>query len=140
MAILTRADFQELSRTRLVDAKTLLDSGRYAGAYYLAGLAIECAIKACIARQTRRFEFPQKEKALQSYSHDLAQLLKVADLQMELDNASRSDPALAGYWTIVKDWKIESRYTRIAPQLAADLYDAASHRRNGVISWLRQHW
>jgi hypothetical protein len=38
----------------LQDAEALLQGGRYDAAYYLAGYAVECAIKACIANQTRR--------------------------------------------------------------------------------------
>jgi HEPN domain-containing protein len=32
----------------------LLEAGLYAGAYYLAGYAVECALKACIAKKTAR--------------------------------------------------------------------------------------
>ncbi len=45
------------------DAAALLQAGRYAGAYYIAGYVIECALKACIARNTRQGEFPPKDAA-----------------------------------------------------------------------------
>jgi len=43
---------------RLKDAEVLLQKGRNEAAYYLAGYAVECALKACIAKQTKRHEFP----------------------------------------------------------------------------------
>jgi hypothetical protein len=42
---MTRKDFQRLTRLRLNDARTLLKNGNNEGAYYLTGLAVECALK-----------------------------------------------------------------------------------------------
>jgi HEPN domain-containing protein len=50
---MTRRDFQALSATRLREARALLKTGNPEGAYYLAGYAIECALKACVAKKTR---------------------------------------------------------------------------------------
>ena len=44
------------------------------GAYYLAGYAIECALKACIAKATRRYDFPDRKKVDASHTHDLREL------------------------------------------------------------------
>jgi HEPN domain-containing protein len=51
---MNRDDFQSLATERLDDAAALLNAGRYAGSYYVSGYAIECALKACIARRTRQ--------------------------------------------------------------------------------------
>jgi len=64
---LDRKDLQELSRVRLKEATALMQAGFFDGAYYLAGYAVECAIKACIAKGTRRYEFPDKRKVLQLF-------------------------------------------------------------------------
>jgi HEPN domain-containing protein len=40
---MNRADFQKLAELRIREAKVLLDSKHYEGAYYLAGYAVECA-------------------------------------------------------------------------------------------------
>jgi len=45
------------------------------GAYYLAGYAVECALKACIAKKTQRHEFPDKRRVDASHTHNLIQLL-----------------------------------------------------------------
>jgi len=55
-----RATFQKLAEARLAEATLLLASGLPSGAYYLAGYAIECALKAIIAAQFRASEIPDR--------------------------------------------------------------------------------
>jgi len=45
---LNRPQLHQLAEDRVLDAKALLDAGRWSGAYYLAGYAIECGLKACV--------------------------------------------------------------------------------------------
>jgi HEPN domain-containing protein len=58
----TRKDFQRLADLRAGEAAFLAKGGREEGAYYLGGFAVECALKACIAKQTRRHDFPADAK------------------------------------------------------------------------------
>jgi len=55
-----RGDYKRIAELRVADAAYLLRGNRYAAAYYLAGYAIECALKACIARQFRGSNIPDK--------------------------------------------------------------------------------
>ena len=88
---MNRADFQQLANLRIAEAKALLAAGFPAGAYYLAGYAVECAIKACIARTVQQYDFPDKDKVNESYQHNLVRLLKPAGLESELkDEISKS--------------------------------------------------
>ena len=80
---MNRLDFQRLSKIRLREAKALLDRRGYDGAYYLGGYAVECALKACIARKTKRYEFPDKKVMERIYSHKLTELLEVAGLRLD---------------------------------------------------------
>src|SRR5260370_31040242 len=105
---MNRADFQQLSALRQQEAETLLAAGQHAGAYYLMGYAVECALKACIAKSTQQFDFPEKERVNQSYSHDLTRLLQLAGLDAALTAAAGTD--LDRHWTLVKDWKQTRRY------------------------------
>jgi HEPN domain-containing protein len=137
---MTRKDFQRLTRLRVNDARTLLKSGNNEGAYYLTGLAVECALKAAIARRTQRHEFPPEPKFVREsvYIHDLNKLLVAAGLESTLSAAVVNNAALKTNWALVKDWKPESRY--LAGGLNGnDMYRAATGR-NGVLGWLRQHW
>jgi HEPN domain-containing protein len=63
-----RKGLQELSNVRLKEAKALLKVGMADGAYYLAGYAVECALKACIAKETRRYDFPDKRESIRVIS------------------------------------------------------------------------
>ena len=98
---MNRTDFQELAETRLADVDTLIKQARYDAAYYLAGYAIECALKACIAKQTREHEFPPR-KAAELYQHDSQKLLELAGLtRLWLDEIA-ADAELGGNWDVVK--------------------------------------
>jgi hypothetical protein len=55
-----RTDFQELADVRIGEAEVLVAQGKWDGAYYLAGYAVECALKACIAKLTNLHDFPPK--------------------------------------------------------------------------------
>ena len=55
-----RTLFQRLAELRLLEAKLLFRERQPSGAYYLAGYAIECALKAIIAAQFRANEIPDK--------------------------------------------------------------------------------
>jgi hypothetical protein len=80
-----RRDLQGLTRVRLAEARALLDAGLYDGAYYLAGYAVECALKACIARRTRIHDFPLKPSDVRGmYTHDSVGLVRAADLRDSL--------------------------------------------------------
>jgi hypothetical protein len=47
-----RQDFQGLAAVRLKEARVLLEARCWEGADYLGGYVVECALKACIAKQT----------------------------------------------------------------------------------------
>ena len=49
-----------LANARVADAEALLQSRRWAAAYYLLGYAVECGLKACAARQFQQDEVPDK--------------------------------------------------------------------------------
>ncbi len=50
---MNRSDFRRLTEERVADAEILLANGRFNCAYYVAGYAVECALKACIAKRTQ---------------------------------------------------------------------------------------
>lgn len=137
---MNRNEFRALARIRVREARTLLVNRHYEGAYYLSGYAIECALKACIAGQTRRYDFPDRKTVNESYSHDLEQLVRVAGLQSALREEFQQDRALEVNWSIVKDWSEESRYERRGRKEVEDLYEAIVNRTHGVLRWVRQHW
>lgn len=135
-----RDDLQKLARLRRRDALFLLNHGRYSASYYCSGFSIECAIKACIAKSTKVFEFPDKKKAEQSWKHELKELIAVAGLQAPLAAARKVNAALDGHWSVVAAWNNERRYDRlITKQEAHDIYKSVASK-NGVLAWIRGYW
>lgn len=115
--------------------------GSMFGAYYLAGYAVECALKACIARKTRRFDFPDKKAAIESHTHNLVKLVELADLKPHLDATLSADKAFKLNWTAVINWKAEHRYNLdISADEAKGLYGAISAKRSGMMAWIKRHW
>ena len=138
---MNRADLQEISRVRVAEASLLLQHGHHQGAYYLVGYAVECALKACVARQVDRYDFPNKDLANAVFTHDLAALVKLAGLATEFERDRRSNPHLELNWSIVKDWKETSRYELGISQIQAqDMLSARTQRRHGILSWIRRRW
>jgi HEPN domain-containing protein len=135
-----RAELQGLAKDRISDAKILLAARRWSAAYYLAGYAVECALKACIAKLMKSEEFPDKTFADKCWTHNLQQLLGLAGLKADLDIAMQADLYLADNWDTVKEWNESSRYARTTKADAEDLYEAITDKRRGVLSWLKQHW
>ena len=116
----------------------------------LAGFVIECALKACIARKTRRHEFPPDPRYVRDecYTHSLAKLLKAANLQTALDRETRSNLALSTNWSTIKDWAVSDRYDTAddakeaakKADRAKTIYKAITARKGGVLRWIQQHW
>jgi hypothetical protein len=136
-----RNDLRRLSRLRISEARLLLRAGAAQGAYYLAGYAVECALKACIARQFQQHDLPDRALVNDVYTHDLDRLLGLADLRRALKQESAAYPLLQTNWDVVKDWKETARYNAtITAKEAQDLYSACTARRYGVLAWLRNQW
>jgi HEPN domain-containing protein len=136
-----RAELQQLARERILEARALLAARRWAGAYYLAGYAVECGLKACvIGRLMRTDQFPERKFSEQCWTHNLTQLIGLAGLKSDLDAAFAADPDLADNWDTVKDWSEASRYVRTPKPMAEDLYLAITEKRHGVIVWIKGRW
>jgi HEPN domain-containing protein len=138
---MNRSDFQRIAKIRIDEAKALLNAGHYPGAYYLVGYAVECAIKACVAKQVKRYDFPDKKVANEAFTHDLEKLVKVAGLGPIFENDRQADPALELNWAVVKDWNESSRYdVEITAAQARDLFSACTERQSGILAWVKKRW
>jgi HEPN domain-containing protein len=135
-----RYDLQKLALVRLKDASALFRSGRFEGAYYLSGYVIECAFKACIAKSTRRYDFPDKAPVQAAHTHDLKQLLSRAKLDTALRVEFERNAEFRLNWLVVQHWSVDSRYQTNGQQQAKELLEAVNDRRHGVLKWIRQHW
>ncbi len=137
----TRAEFQDLAETRLEEAKGLLDLGKWDGAYYLAGYAVELALKACIIKSMMATDaFPAKDFSKECYTHDFRKLIAAARLEPQWESALRVDPEFDTNWSYVKVWSEVMRYYRIDEVEARELYDAIAESLHGVLPWIKTHW
>jgi HEPN domain-containing protein len=134
---MNRTDFQQLAEVRIEEAGILLANKKWDGAYYLAGYAVECALKACIAKRTNQYDFPDKKLVERSFTHDLARLVDCANLLAQRQADMSTDPGLLDNWDIVEVWTEASRYERKTQDQAETLYNATTH---GVLPWLKRHW
>src|SRR5260370_932859 len=91
--------FRQASIERLHDAKCLLEAGRFQGAIYLCGYALECQLKAnvCTARRVESLE----EREAKKLGHELTRVLDAARLSRKL--SENEDLRDAFYW-IANRW------------------------------------
>jgi HEPN domain-containing protein len=132
-----RATFQKLAEARLAEATLLLASGLPSGAYYLAGHAIECALKAIIAAQFRASEIPDRRLVERVHVHDLSKLLlSLTGLEDELEAEMNVNPDLHGRWTTIKTWSERARYEIWTPESASAILEAVGGDE-GLLRWLQ---
>jgi len=137
---MNRADLQQLSRVRIQEARSLFSVRLYSGAYYLAGYAVECALKACIAKETQRYDFPDKARVINSYVHRPTELMNVANLAGPFQLARQANANLQASWIIVNNWSEQSRYTIWSRADADAMIKAVGKPQDGVLPWIRRHW
>jgi HEPN domain-containing protein len=137
-----RQEAQRLADEWVVDAKLLLDAGRWHAAYYLAGYAVECGLKACVLAYIERtgIIFQDKRFAERCYTHNLEALMKAADLERMLGLDLAANPALRANWEIVKAWEVDRRYLVASEAEARGLYQAVTETVSGVLPWIRIRW
>lgn len=134
---MNRGEFQQLAQLRVVEGQALLLVNQPAGAYYLLGYSVECALKACIAKQTNQYDFPDKKTVNDSYTHDLEKLLALSGLKLHQPTNSK----FKVNWALVKDWTEEARYDAgITIAQAQELNDAIIDPTEGVLTWLMKLW
>lgn len=135
------AELRQLAEDRLADAQALLAAGRWSGAYYLAGYAVECALKACIVKRLMATdEFPEKRYSEQCWTHNLTLLVSLAGLKNTLDLDLAAQRRFEDNWTLVRDWLESSRYLQTSQLKAQAFLDAIADPTNGVLAWIQRHW
>ncbi len=128
----SRVELRKLSEDRMEDAEVLLKNGRYDAAYYLAGYAVECALKARIVSLLEGY-FPPKQSL---YIHSLQNLLDLAELKKAFEDTSKTDSSFADQWDTVKEWSEHSRYDTQDQKAAEDMLKAV----RGVVKCIKAYW
>jgi HEPN domain-containing protein len=134
-----RKDLQRLANLRLREAQVLFRAKQYSGAYYLAGYAVECALKACIARSFQRHEFPNRKKVVDCWTHNLKALLQLADLEDSCALLAQADPAFRDSWRLTLEWSEQSRYQIIPEKNCRDFLNAIINQ-HASMPWIKRRW
>lgn len=142
---MNRAVWQQLAEERLRDAEALLNAQRWSGAYYLAGYAVECGLKSCIlvrvaATPEILFDDQNKRFSTNCWTHDIEDLVRLADLVAVRASETAVDPIFGRNWQLVKDWNEKSRYESKTQVQAEDLFRAVSDQTKGVLPWITVRW
>ena len=74
-------------------------------------------------KQTKKYDFPDKDIAQKAFVHNLQNLLNLADLERKLVKDMRANKNLELNWAVVRD-----------------LYSACTSRKNGLLPWIRAKW
>lgn len=134
------ADLRLLAEARLREAELLLAGGEASGAYYIAGYAVECGLKAVIARSFAAYQIPPKRLIVDSYTHDVSVLVRVAGLNDSLVQEMSIDADFASKWNVVKDWSEASRYEEWSATQATVMVHSVGDPTSGVLRWIRPFW
>jgi HEPN domain-containing protein len=111
IARLNRDTLRALAAGRLEEARVLLENKLWTGAYYMTGLAVECALKSCLAGAVKEHDFPDKKFVNDMYVHNLEKLFILnGELWAEFKADMQSNSKLNVNWLTVKDWDDENRY------------------------------
>ena len=141
IARLNRDTLRTLADSRLEESRVLLENNLWTGAYYMTGLALECALKSCLAGSVREHDFPDKQFVNEMYVHRLEKLFQLnGDLWKKLQDDMEIDGKLRVNWRTVKDWDDSRRYDIVEELEARELYDACTEAGSGVMEWIRGKW
>lgn len=141
IARLNRDTLRALAASRLEESRVLLESKLWTGAYYMTGLAVECALKSCLASAVKEYDFPDKEFVNAMYVHKLERLFQLnGALWARLQFDMRNDTKLGVNWSTVKDWDDSKRYDIVEEFEARALYEASTEAGSGVMEWIRGRW
>ncbi|MDD5271366.1 MAG: hypothetical protein PHU14_01480 [Methylovulum sp.] len=100
-------DLEQIARDKLVDADCLFKGNRFDGAVYLAGYALEIALKVRLCKNNGLSGFPENSSECdkltkQWFSHSLIKLESHSGLNLSSSHLTE--------WSIVKNWDVEARY------------------------------
>ncbi len=141
--VVNRLEWQQLAERWLVDAKVLLDAHRWSAAYYLAGYAAECALKACILKRLvaeAEVIFEEKRFSERCWTHSTEELVKLAGLEAARAADVAANRTRANYWLTLRDWNEQRRYESVTHHTAKRLYRAITDNVNGVMQWIKAQW
>ncbi len=122
--MLLRIELLALARARMRDAELLYHEGRYDGAAYLSGYAVEFALKARICKQLRWPDFPSKDNEFKGKGsfkvHDFESLLKFTGIAPKIHDNCTTE------WSTMKVWTPDYRYKPVGSATQQEVQEMIS--------------
>ncbi|HZL18800.1 MAG TPA: DNA-binding protein [Polyangia bacterium] len=138
--MLPKKQLEQLADVRANEAKTLFNAGFFSGSYYLAGYALEFALKARIAKNFLADAIPERSYVQDIFTHDLKKLMGLAALRKELEQKVQGDPQFAAFWGIASQWDESARYDIWDKVAATAMLVAVCDSQKGLLQWIKQFW
>jgi hypothetical protein len=102
---------------------------------------VECALKACAARQFQQDEVPERTVINDFYTHRLDKLLGISGVKAALESRALAEVNFQVNWNTVRDWTETSRYDHATTEAKArDMLVAVADPHDGVLPWLKAQW
>jgi hypothetical protein len=139
--------WKDLVTDRVADAETLLLSNRWQGAYYLAGYAIETALKVCVLQRLQREPtviLEEGDRYLREVrSHNLLELLKRAGLAKQVAGGwgpDSNDTNVLLQWVDMVEWNEGARYRRDVTEGQARAICQSILGLAELLTWIKSRW
>ena len=118
--MLTRKELKDIIQARLDDADALHAAGRYDGAIYLCGYAVELALKCRICITLRWAGFPSEPGEFKNYQSLKTHTLDVLLALSGYENRIKKNPITFAAWSDVASWNPEARYKTVGSATASN--------------------
>ena len=109
--MLNVTELEEIAKARLLDGEVLFEAGRFDGAVYLCGYAVEVALKARMCKTLSWPGYPSTGAEFHNFqsfkTHSLDILLSLSGIEAEIKNKYLAQ------WSAVVAWDPEVRYKPI---------------------------
>jgi putative cell wall-binding protein len=140
---LDRNDLKKISKARLREAKILYKEKQFDGSVYLAGYALETALKARICK-ILQIDYPPDGNLSKAFlTHNIKELIILSGLSKKLENMVFSSFYFKINWSVVTTWSEQFRYKKIgtnSKQDAKDIIEALDDSNYGVLTWIKKLW
>lgn len=94
-------------------------------------------MKARIARQFRRYDFPDKKIVNDAHTHDLIAISRLEEARLQ---HAGDDAIFRRNWDLATLWSEESRYRTTDKAQCKALLDAIMEENHGLLPWIKGLW
>jgi HEPN domain-containing protein len=144
--MITGPQLRDLARGRLKVARSLIDAGDHTLAVEMMGMALECALKACICKTLGLRHYPdfdgsKKEESHFFRSHEYARLLLLAGLQTDFELRPGNKRKYQN-WSDSTTWDVSQRYSAMdtyTKEEAEVIYRGLTKSATGVITFIKDN-